>query len=86
LTIFPLLPTSGVSTLHIYTGTGVAIATLAAFAVCGLSDPGIVTPGNVQAHLARYPYDGRMYVEDTVCETCLLPKPARSKHCRVTKR
>ena len=66
-----------------YTGTAAALACLALFLAVSWSDPGTVTPVNAAAHAALYPHDGVLYPERKQCATCCLPRPARSKHCRV---
>ena len=40
-----------------------------------------ITYSNIQARLHDYPYDHALFRPNTICETCNLPKPARSKHC-----
>lgn len=83
--VFPLLADAGLPTWHVYTGTAAALATLGTFVLACYSDPGTITHSNVQLHQALYPYDDVIF-SMKVCETCLLPKPARSKHCRISKR
>lgn len=47
------------------------------------SDPGYITEKSVESDLAKYPANGLIFFADKTCRTCLLPKPARSKHCSV---
>lgn len=57
----------------------------ALFAAASLSDPGTVTATNAAAFDALYPHDGLLFTPRH-CDTCRLPKPARSKHCRACGR
>lgn len=45
--------------------------------------PSIITKENVKEIIKKYPYDDVMYKEDNFCSTCKIPKPARSKHCKI---
>ncbi|CAG04472.1 unnamed protein product, partial [Tetraodon nigroviridis] len=56
------------------------------FYLCITGDPGTVTKKNVSGQLRVYPYDRRLFHPGATCPTCQLPKPARSKHCRVCNR
>ena len=40
----------------------------------------MITRNNVDKYLLDYDYDGTMYLQKD-CSTCVLKKPARSKHC-----
>ncbi|KAL4858645.1 putative protein S-acyltransferase 17 [Chlorella vulgaris] len=83
--IFPLLPLPGIPTWHKATGAAAALLCLSFFLLASFSDPGTITPANVSAHLALYPWDGLLY-EEKECWTCSLPRPARSKHCATCNR
>jgi len=40
-----------------------------------------ITPQNHRVRLHDYPFDNVLFHPDTICSTCNLVKPARSKHC-----
>jgi palmitoyltransferase ZDHHC4 len=42
-----------------------------------------ITPENLVDEMKRYPYDKVLFHPGKQCRTCLLPKPARSKHCSI---
>ncbi|KAH7029506.1 DHHC palmitoyltransferase-domain-containing protein [Microdochium trichocladiopsis] len=50
------------------------------------TDPGIISSANHARYMSHYPYDFTLFHPGQVCKTCLLLKPARSKHCSVCKR
>ncbi|KAF2091554.1 zf-DHHC-domain-containing protein [Saccharata proteae CBS 121410] len=45
----------------------------------------VVSPANHSKQLQAYPYDFILYHPANACRTCLLAKPARSKHCSICK-
>ncbi|KAJ8636518.1 hypothetical protein MRB53_010785 [Persea americana] len=82
---FVYIPGCYISGVHRYTsllavGVGVLLFLLTSF-----SDPGTVTAENVSGYISVYPYDNIIYTEKE-CYTCKIPRPARSKHCRVCDR
>ena len=60
-------------------------ASLGFFLAASFLDPGAVTSANADALCALYPLDNILYAVRgrTECDTCKLPRPARSKHCSV---
>ncbi|GAN02085.1 conserved hypothetical protein [Mucor ambiguus] len=61
------------------------ISIYASYYIVCTSNPGIITPENLQQHLDYYKYDGLIYKPKT-CITCKMQKPARSKHCSMLYR
>ena len=51
----------------------------------GPSAPHLITPANHHQHMSDYPFDYTLYHPNTICRTCELPKPARSKHCSLCR-
>ena len=82
---YPRIPNAYMAGWHKFAGAAVFLGCLATFAAASFTDPGTVTASNVE-HLRKvYPYDNFLYSE-RMCDTCRLPKPARSKHCAVCNR
>ncbi|CAD6502457.1 BgTH12-05049 [Blumeria graminis f. sp. triticale] len=50
------------------------------------SDPGYITRSNHSQQMSLYPYNFAIFYPGQSCRTCLLLKPARSKHCSICKR
>ncbi|KAK4549334.1 hypothetical protein LTR36_006331 [Oleoguttula mirabilis] len=49
--------------------------------LCASHKTHYIRPANHQDRLHDYPYDHVLFRPGTVCKTCNLAKPARSKHC-----
>jgi len=81
----PLLPNIYLSEIHNYlfalcTAVGVGL-----FFHVVTMNAGVVTQENVDFYKTQFPYDNVLYKEKE-CPECKLPKPARSKHCRICNR
>ncbi|GAA0138515.1 protein modifying enzyme [Lithospermum erythrorhizon] len=55
------------------------------FLLTSFSDPGTVNVKNMSQYVLAYPYDNILFSEKE-CKTCMIPKPARSKHCSICDR
>lgn len=47
------------------------------------STSSILTASNHAEAMRQYPFDYILFYPGQICQTCQLPKPARSKHCRL---
>lgn len=56
------------------------------FYILYTSDPGHVSKLNHPRLVAKFAYDKVLYMPHAECRTCLLAKPARSRHCSVCNR
>jgi len=72
-TAFPYVSDTFLGRLPFY----ILLVNFMAFALCSLMDPGVINSSNVEKYMKQYPREERM------CRTCMIPKPARSKHCAV---
>ena len=70
----PRLPLGHKIASYFVMGGGIVVFTLASFV-----DPGTITASSLH-RFSRVAYDGQLY-EPKMCRTCMLPRPARSKHC-----
>mmetsp|Transcript_86110 Transcript_86110/g.278638 ORF Transcript_86110/g.278638 Transcript_86110/m.278638 type:complete len:379 (-) Transcript_86110:89-1225(-) len=77
---FPHLPNKYVGSFHKYTGFGVFTACLTVWWRACSTDPGVVTPLNVDDICQIFKWDNEIF-NPSECKTCGLTKPARSKHC-----
>ena len=75
----PLMPNQRLPLWHKVLSYFVVAGGLVIFATASFCDPGTVTPSSLH-RFSRVPYDGALYTPK-MCRTCMLPRPARSKHC-----
>ncbi|KAF1801220.1 DHHC palmitoyltransferase-domain-containing protein [Mucor lusitanicus] len=80
----PHMPGPYLHKIHFLIIPAQIISIYASYYVACTSNPGIITPENLQQHLDYYKYDGLIYKPKT-CITCKMQKPARSKHCSMCK-
>eukprot|EP01095_Lingulamoeba_sp_RSL-Kostka_P006256 TRINITY_DN1959_c0_g2_i2.p2 TRINITY_DN1959_c0_g2~~TRINITY_DN1959_c0_g2_i2.p2 ORF type:complete len:295 (+),score=49.41 TRINITY_DN1959_c0_g2_i2:1605-2489(+) len=74
---FPILP------LHHKIGCWTTIGIVFfVFYKASTSDPGVITPDNIEQFRYNYRYDGVIY-RKKFCKTCKIVRPARSKHCGI---
>jgi hypothetical protein len=71
-----LLPT------HVWLSHLLVAGTFGSFYLVCASDPGVVDQRRAAEHAASYPFDGLLY-KPKKCDTCLVERPARAKHCRI---
>ncbi|KAF0496962.1 zf-DHHC-domain-containing protein [Gigaspora margarita] len=84
ITAWPHIPGPYVSKIHVYIIPIVIIFTYATFIIASLSDPGKITKENELRACRMFEYDLLLF-QPKKCRTCLLQKPARSKHCSLCK-
>mmetsp|Transcript_76068 Transcript_76068/g.212589 ORF Transcript_76068/g.212589 Transcript_76068/m.212589 type:complete len:372 (+) Transcript_76068:115-1230(+) len=77
---FPHLPNRLVGSVHKYTGFAVFVVCLSVWWKACSTDPGTVTPLNVDDLCKIHEWDDVIFT-NMQCKTCDIVKPARSKHC-----
>mmetsp|Transcript_23248 Transcript_23248/g.66076 ORF Transcript_23248/g.66076 Transcript_23248/m.66076 type:complete len:382 (-) Transcript_23248:118-1263(-) len=77
---FPYIPNRLVGAFHKYLGFGVFSSCVYVWWRACTTDPGTVTPLNVDELCEIYEWDDQIF-SNSQCKTCDLAKPARSKHC-----
>lgn len=76
----PQLPTYFVSSVHsIYAFIGVILCHITFIMACRIG-PGFINKINHESFMHQ-PYDNLIYIDNNICSTCNIQKPARSKHC-----
>lgn len=75
----PQMPNPRLPLWHKILSYFVTAGGLAVFTAACCSDPGTITASSLHRY-SRVPYDGALYTPK-MCRTCMLPRPARSKHC-----
>eukprot|EP00929_Paragymnodinium_shiwhaense_P058449 TRINITY_DN29268_c0_g1_i1.p1 TRINITY_DN29268_c0_g1~~TRINITY_DN29268_c0_g1_i1.p1 ORF type:complete len:389 (+),score=97.26 TRINITY_DN29268_c0_g1_i1:169-1335(+) len=77
---YPYLPNRLLAAYHKYVGFGIFNLCLFVWWTACRSDPGVVTPENVDELCVVFEWDEQIFSSGD-CTTCHLLKPARSKHC-----
>ena len=79
------MPNPRVGEIHFYTGTGLMFACYASYFMACWVDPGRLDKDTDKSKLnhaiKRFKYDKIIFEPRKKCRTCLIDKPARSKHC-----
>ena len=82
--ILPMIPNPYVSDYHLAPIAGCVIATYGCFLKASFSDPGRLDSVSASVAAEIWPIDHVLY-DHKQCRTCLIERPARSKHCPVCK-
>ena len=77
-------PNTRLSIWHRYSAYLTMVGGVLIFVAASFADPGVVTAGNLH-RFSRVPFDNVLY-EPRMCRTCMIPRPARSKHCVICNR
>ncbi|XP_061175713.1 palmitoyltransferase ZDHHC4-like [Saccostrea echinata] len=86
LDIIPLLYEFVPSENHVILPIILVFLNLFFYHKCCMEDPGIINARTINRYRNAYPYDYKMFKPGVNCATCLLEKPARSKHCSICNR
>lgn len=83
-TYFVYCPAPYIPTWHRITGTIVMFTSYFTFYMASTRGPGIIkNQEDADRCVKMYEYDEVMYKSGTICKTCNIVKPPRSKHCIV---
>lgn len=80
---YPLIETSTVSNVHKVVSNVLVLVTVYSFAKASNSSPGRINQTSVELYTRSFKHDEFLYVSNHMCTTCKIPKPARSKHCKI---
>ena len=84
---FTRIPCERLGEHHIYIGWVQMIICWATYFMAYNTDAGYLTEKSdkktVERAVSRYEYDGQLFESESICRTCKIVKPSRSKHCIV---
>jgi hypothetical protein len=75
----PHMPNPRLPAIHLILSHPAMAAGIVIFVTASFSDPGTITAASLHRY-SRVPFDGIIYTPK-MCRTCMVPRPARSKHC-----
>jgi hypothetical protein len=81
---FPFVANPRLAEWHTYSPYPAVSAGLLSFFLACYCDPGTISAASLH-RFSREPFDGVIY-KPKMCPTCLIPRPARSKHCVICNR
>lgn len=81
--VFLGLPQLPGDSIHQYMHVPIMLTVFSTFYAACTRDPGVITKETLPLHAQTYKHDEVIFLQGNKCSTCLLLKPARSKHCRI---
>jgi palmitoyltransferase len=78
---FPLIPCLYLGNWVKYIGVILIFMCYYSYYKASFTDAGFVTYENHRRSMSRYEFDYFLFAPNSICRTCNLEKPARSKHC-----
>ncbi|KAL1523796.1 hypothetical protein AB1Y20_018719 [Prymnesium parvum] len=75
----PHMPNPRLPEWHRFSAYATMLTGIVIFIFASFADPGTITPARLH-RFSQVPFDGVIYAPK-MCRTCMVPRPARSKHC-----
>ena len=76
----PHMPNPRLPVWHRYTAYLTMLTGMTIFLLASFADPGTITAASLH-RFSRVQFDDVIYKSGRMCRTCMVPRPARSKHC-----